>query len=485
MACKYEEICNLPSVATSHGFCLLHDPNPKKGIPTFRRALEDYIKNGGSNFQFMFLPGFDGTFFQGRTFLNLVDFSHAIFPNGLFLNKANLEQGLKIEADEIQTIQLLETTIQGNTQIVAERNLANFQTINAKFHGDLSINFENGSHINLGGEFLGDVKIRGTVQRDLHVLGAKFHKSFCLSTCQVNTLPTFENVTWEPSSNLNLSKANLTHGIVLEVPNCPPKIDITNTGFQKNVTIEQAPGKPFTLIVSNPTPPIFKGSDVIFRNVDLSYCMLLANDMSKIAFVNVKWPKWHGRICLFDEMYFRSFRIYLELIKPKTWDYAVESWPKIWAQKHFFHSILKEHYQSLKQMYLDRGDHQRSGDFHYGEMEMKRREYGWPSRILCLEFVYWALSGYGTRPLRAFMVLGLICLMSAWGYLSLSPNSFCCDFLEGLQFSLKVMTFQRPEIPFPFPSLAEPAQWLKIFQTILGPVQIALFGLSLRMRLKR
>ena len=55
---------------------------------------------------------------------------------------------------------------------------------------------------------------------------------------------------------------------------------------------------------------------------------------------------------------------------------------------------LKEAYQILKEKYRQMGDHATSGDFHYGEMEAKRREYGWPKRILCPEFLYWAFSGY-------------------------------------------------------------------------------------------
>ena len=65
-----------------------------------------------------------------------------------------------------------------------------------------------------------------------------------------------------------------------------------------------------------------------------------------------------------------------------------------------------------KRKYEGKGDHIRAGDFHYGEMEMKRREYGFPRRWLSWEFAYWMLSGYGVGHVRSLVIL--VALISAF-----------------------------------------------------------------------
>ncbi len=59
------------------------------------------------------------------------------------------------------------------------------------------------------------------------------------------------------------------------------------------------------------------------------------------------------------------------------------------------------------------GDYKRVGDFHFGEMEMHRLASPW-RRFVSWYSLYWALNGYGERPLRAlFMLVGLIFAISA------------------------------------------------------------------------
>ena len=192
-------------------------------------------------------------------------------------------------------------------------------------------------------------------------------------------------------------------------------------------------------------------------NVDLSECRLVGNVITQINLTNLQWPQRFGRSVLYDEIAMRRG-----------------------APIPF--SSLKESYQILKQKYQLMGDHARAGDFHYGEMEMRRREYGWPWRILCPEFLYWALSGYGTGYIRAFFMLVVLTVLFAGLYLWEAPSSFGLDFWKALLFSIKVTTLQRPSPPDGFNLTG---QWFQAAHAILGPVQIALFALALRMRLKR
>lgn len=50
------------------------------------------------------------------------------------------------------------------------------------------------------------------------------------------------------------------------------------------------------------------------------------------------------------------------------------------------------------------------------------------------------------------------------------------------EFSLLVTAQQRPEVPEAFGELQK---WLQTAEAVLGPLQIALFAVALRMRLKR
>lgn len=149
---------------------------------------------------------------------------------------------------------------------------------------------------------------------------------------------------------------------------------------------------------------------------------------------------------------------------------------------------IREAYQIIKQRCSQMGDHSRAGDFHYGEMEMKRREYGWPWRALCPEILYWALSGYGTGYLRAaFWLLVLLLGLPGW-YVWMNPHSFGATWFTGsswfaaFRYGLAVMTLQRPEVP---PFMNSMGYVFQVVQATWGPVQIALLGLALRMRLKR
>ena len=69
-------------------------------------------------------------------------------------------------------------------------------------------------------------------------------------------------------------------------------------------------------------------------------------------------------------------------------------------------------------------------------------------------------------------------MLTGYGEMSCSPNRFS----EALQYSIGVAAFQRPDMPRGFSELQK---WLRVAEAVLGPLQIALFALALRMRLKR
>ena len=144
-------------------------------------------------------------------------------------------------------------------------------------------------------------------------------------------------------------------------------------------------------------------------------------------------------------------------------------------------------------------DYPTANEMHYWSMEAQRKE-GW-SRLGLIATLYWALSGYGVRPLRAFMVLLILSLVFAllfsWPYIGApsslqalegltygywgGPLDYLGYFLRTEMYSLGALARLNPE-PKPTPGLF---QTLVIVAGILGPLQIALFLLAVRRKVMR
>ena len=123
-----------------------------------------------------------------------------------------------------------------------------------------------------------------------------------------------------------------------------------------------------------------------------------------------------------------------------------------------------------------------------------------------LHVLYWAVSGYGERILRALAVLAAVWFVfvllytrvgfaqqstkaSNEGGSSATATSMTIEdrigqpleFSRALTYSLSVMSLQKPE-PRP---LTTTAQTLVLLETILGPVQAALLALAIRRKFMR
>lgn len=106
--------------------------------------------------------------------------------------------------------------------------------------------------------------------------------------------------------------------------------------------------------------------------------------------------------------------------------------------------VREEKYEPVRRLYLElkknfeeKRDWNTAGDFHYGEMECRKKMYGWSTfEGILVNFYFW-LSGYGERPKRAFVALVLLVLFlfptilsmdvfvsSFWSYL-FNGQSFC------------------------------------------------------------
>jgi hypothetical protein len=108
------------------------------------------------------------------------------------------------------------------------------------------------------------------------------------------------------------------------------------------------------------------------------------------------------------------------------------------------------------------------------------REEGWRS-LGAIGTLYWALSGYGGRATRAFLVLIGICAAFAALYKVFGPPKLG-DLGQAPVYSLGAVARLNPE-----PRPTEPGlfQSLVLVEGLLAPLQIALLALAVRRKVMR
>jgi len=233
-----------------------------------------------------------------------------------------------------------------------------------------------------------------------------------------------------------------------------------------------------------------------FEDLSLAKVEFAGTDLSRVAFHNVKWRDYRLRRGLYEEVIVNeqdSGWLQISCLLDPT-AFALEMGPSLqpvaratFLQDEF--ARLERLYRELKVNYIAKGDYKQAGDFHFGEMEMYRK--GTPERRwLSWHFLYWLLSGYGERPLRAIgwltvLIFCLPLLVFLLGMRSETGGQVLTG-LEGywqtLVFLLEKAALQRPEWLKPDSGLS---RFFIALSAILIPGQAALFILALRNRLGR
>ncbi len=209
---------------------------------------------------------------------------------------------------------------------------------------------------------------------------------------------------------------------------------------------------------------LLKPQQAFFHHVDLSRWSFLDTDLCRIDFDDVTWGTirrlWSRRTALFDEIRVSDKKVEKEYL-----------------------AKVERLYRHLKQNYESQRDYSRAGDFYYGEMEMKRRQLNPLGQIPF--WIYRILSGYGESYPRALfwliaMWLGFALLFTVVGYTDEWGNR--ADLWRSLIYSAQSMTLLRePKITFHNVY----GQLVELVASVLGVIQIALFGLALQRRFKR
>ena len=237
---------------------------------------------------------------------------------------------------------------------------------------------------------------------------------------------------------------------------------------------------------------------VLFYKTYLGQVLFHNCDVSKFAFSNVEWRRReNGKRMVFEEV------VRLE-------DAPDLKLPEGTPDK-LNYELIAELYQQMKKNYDDRRDYWTAGDFHYGEMEMKRlssrrhnRVLRWLHRNLGLTTSYKYASDYGESYRRPAELLGLVLLLFTalypWAGFQMGNEEKISyeKFVEGvgqgnwwdglalighsLLTTVSVMALQRDVIQ----ALSYPwGRVLALLELLLTSTLIALFLLAVRRQFRR
>lgn len=204
-----------------------------------------------------------------------------------------------------------------------------------------------------------------------------------------------------------------------------------------------------------------KPEEASFQMVDFSKCSFTNTDLSRVELLNISWL---------------IKKIVLDSRKALYDENALD------AKKKY--QLIEKTYRDLKKNYENRGSYGEAGDFHYGEMEMRRLSQKGISRYVSFLWLYKVLSGYGEKHWRAIFWLGafLLAYLGAYRFIEYNALPFRDGLWNSLIHTLQVITFQTDRSYYPktdWGTLADAG--LKVFI----PLQATLAILAIKRKFKR
>ena len=268
---------------------------------------------------------------------------------------------------------------------------------------------------------------------------------------------------------------------------------------------------------------------VSFEGVDMKHLLFreanLANasfnqcyNLDQAKFYDCKWNSessrshvlydelvLRGKVTPWEEMAERAIRIRESDSPTNTASDSAEVAQPTESLLEGKYAAVEETCRALKKHFEDRRNFLAAGDFHEGEMEMRRLAKGpWRRNLLSVEAVYWRLSRYGQRWLRPLgWLLGLLLLAAAiyaatglrlsgnghelrWNFDQELSSKLILDWLyvytHSLLYSVSVTALMRGVFATPTHLLGLLVQTVEF---ILGPILLFLIGLAIRRRLRR
>jgi hypothetical protein len=143
-------------------------------------------------------------------------------------------------------------------------------------------------------------------------------------------------------------------------------------------------------------------------------------------------------------------------------------------------------YRALRKAQEDNRNEPGAADFYFGEMEMRRKAYAatpWGERVILM--LYWLVSGYGLRGLRALGCLAAMVLVLAIVFQHVGFNQVDPPFWHTLIYTTQSTISLESKNTGLMNRLSETGEVLRVVVRLTGPVLLALALLSVRNRVKR
>jgi len=220
-----------------------------------------------------------------------------------------------------------------------------------------------------------------------------------------------------------------------------------------------------------------KPERVSFKKVNLSKFRFFGTDLRKVEFVDVEWDMEKGRSRIYDEIVVRDY------------------------------PLIAQVYKRLRANYEENLNYAEAGDFHIGEMEMRRKGEKKPFNKIIIS-LYKFISNYGEsywRPL-VFWILPILILFPVlfmysgiekvssgqtsvidydFDISSISLNesvSYLKDYTKSFVYSFSVFSLVREK---QYKPIDDKGYFLLVAESIASPVLIAFLFLALRRRFRR
>lgn len=347
-------------------FCIMHSRDPEKSAPHFHKIFKEIVGEALSEDESEErVANFGGFFFpdsnyEGRTFNVRCNFFRAVFQTAANFEKSNFPRG------------------------------ADFSTA----------------------EFMGNAKFRG----------ATFKRDADFSSAIFNHDAEFQETVFK--RDVSFKGTEFTRKAAFHGSHFLRTVDFTRAKFLSEVHFHETifgDGRQFKSLKPS---PVFAGASferpekAFFYKTFLGRALFNNCDISSVEFSSVDWrPRvscGNERCMVFDEAVGDKFRnkdaygecgFAGELAGPKG------------------NSIVGELYQKLKKNYDGHTEYRVAGDFHYGEMEMRRKEclhknkaFGWLQYNFGVLTWYKYISAYGESYLRPGVLLTLALVVFTFLY---------------------------------------------------------------------
>jgi hypothetical protein len=198
-------------------------------------------------------------------------------------------------------------------------------------------------------------------------------------------------------------------------------------------------------------------------------------------------------------------------LDPRRFDFTAVKWcfesvdqdlMAVRSEKHSFpERLLAKTYREIAVNCEENHRYEEASKFRYLAMDVLRRAQSRGFAFWRLDWWYWAVSGYGERIGRAFVMLVAVWIVFALLYTQVGFSAQqddrtvstptvtqihdgpaqSLDFKRAATYSIEIMALQKPD-PRP---VTVTARVLVILQTVLGPFQAALLALAIRRKFMR